>query len=148
MAMFDLSKMIGMTVTGIKKTDKALSFIPIKVGWKIARELDLIGPRILDDLGDIEINVDKLDSLVNEQTTYIKMDIEGAEAFAIEGAESTILRDHPRLAICVYHKVDDLWKIPEQVLKIRDDYKLYLRHYTEGVDETVMFFIPKEDKVD
>lgn len=41
-------------------------------------------------------------------------------------------------------KVDVFWKIPEQIFTIRDDYEIYMRHYTEGTDETVMFFIPKE----
>lgn len=72
------------------------------------------------------------------------MDIEGAENEAIEGAKKTIMRCHPVLAISVYHKADDLWKIPNQVLEIRNDYKIYLRHYTEGIAETVMFFVPKD----
>lgn len=53
-----------------------------------------------------------------------------------------ILKDYPKLAICCYHKFDDLWKIPEQVLAMRDDYSIYLRHYTNGLHETVMYFIP------
>jgi FkbM family methyltransferase len=92
--------------------------------------------------GEIEINVDSLDDLLDDTVTFIKMDIEGAEGMAIEGARQTIASSHPRLAICVYHKADDMWKIAEQVLSIRDDYKIYLRHYTEGVTETVMFFVP------
>ena len=74
------------------------------------------------------------------------MDIEGAESFAIEGAKETILKCHPKLALSVYHKKDDFWKIPEQIFNIRKDYDIYLRHYTEGTDETVMYFIPKEIK--
>lgn len=97
----------------------------------------------ISDNGTIEIEVDTLDELVNEKVTFIKMDIEGAEALAIEGMKRHIFNDYPKMAISVYHKVDDLWKIPEQILAIRDDYDLYLRHYTEGTDETVMFFIPK-----
>ena len=93
--------------------------------------------------GDIEIQVDALDSLVDDRISFIKMDIEGAESMAIDGARNTILRNHPRLAICVYHKDEDFWKIPEQIFSIRDDYNIYLRHYTEGVAETVMFFMPK-----
>ena len=74
------------------------------------------------------------------------MDIEGAESFAIEGAKETILKCHPKLALSVYHKKDDFWKIPEQIFNIRKDYDIYLRHYTEGISETIMFFIPKEIK--
>jgi FkbM family methyltransferase len=92
--------------------------------------------------GEIEIKVDALDNLIDAAVTFIKMDIEGAEGLAIEGARQTIASSHPKLAICVYHKADDMWKIAEQVLSIRDDYKIFLRHYTEGVTETVMFFVP------
>ncbi len=97
----------------------------------------------ISENGTVEIEVDTLDSLINEKITFIKMDIEGAEGLAIEGMKNHILNDYPKMAISVYHKADDLWKIPEQILTIRDDYDIYLRHYTEGTDETVMFFIPK-----
>ena len=96
-----------------------------------------------NDEGSIEIKLDALDKLVDDEISYIKMDIEGAEGKAIEGARDTILKNHPKLAICVYHKNADFRKIPEQIFFIRDDYDIYLRHYTEGVVETVMFFIPK-----
>lgn len=92
--------------------------------------------------GEVTIHVDALDNLIDEEVTFIKMDIEGAEKQAIAGARGIIEKYHPKLAISVYHKKDDFWKIPEQILKIRDDYKLYLRHYTEGISETIMFFIP------
>lgn len=93
--------------------------------------------------GKLSINVDRIDDLVQEPFSFLKMDIEGGEAEALLGASLSIGAYHPRLAICVYHKADDLWRIPELVLSFRDDYDLYLRHYTEGVTETVMFFIPK-----
>ena len=93
--------------------------------------------------GESSIEVAKLDDVVNSEINFLKMDIEGAEGGAIEGAKNTIKKWHPNMAICVYHKPDDFWKIPEQVLSIRDDYKLFMRHYTQGSDETVMFFIPK-----
>lgn len=92
--------------------------------------------------GPIVIEADTLDNLIKDKVTFIKMDIEGSEGIAIEGAKQTILKYHPRLAICVYHKANDLIAIPNQVLAIRSDYEIYLRHYTEGVVETVMFFIP------
>lgn len=93
--------------------------------------------------GDVEIQVDALDLLVPEPVSFIKMDIEGAEGAALTGAREHIRQDHPKLAVCGYHKYDDLWRIPEQVLAIREDYGLCLRHYTDGLHETVLFFIPK-----
>jgi len=99
------------------------------------------GSKISKD-GLIEIQVDKLDDCIEKKVTFIKMDIEGAESKAIEGAKNTIMKYHPTMAISVYHKIEDFWSIPKQILDIRDDYKIYLRHYTESIYETVMFFIP------
>lgn len=96
----------------------------------------------ISDTGSVAIEVDRLDDIVNESVSFIKMDIEGAESEAIEGARETIGKYHPKLALSVYHKADDLWKIPEQIFSIRDDYQIFLRHYTEGISETIMFFIP------
>jgi FkbM family methyltransferase len=98
----------------------------------------------LCEKGDLEIQVDTIDNLIKERITFIKIDIEGAEGVALQGARAHILQDHPKLAVCCYHKFDDFWRIPEQVLTSRDDYSVYLRHYREGLDETVMYFIPDE----
>lgn len=92
--------------------------------------------------GELCIEVVKMDDVIKEKVDFIKMDIEGSESAAIEGAKQIIKNSHPTLAICVYHKKDDFWKIPQQILSIRNDYKLYMRHYTQGTDESVMFFVP------
>jgi len=55
-----------------------------------------------------------------------------------------MLKINPKMAISAYHQKDDFWKIPEKILNIRSDYDIYLRHYTEGIVETVMFFIPRK----
>ena len=89
------------------------------------------------------ININTIDNLINEKVDFIKLDIEGAEQDAIEGAKQTIIKYHPILAICIYHKAEDWYKVPQMVLDIRDDYKIYIRHYMEGIFETVMYFIPK-----
>lgn len=93
--------------------------------------------------GTVTIAVDKLDDVINDAPSFIKIDIEGEEIAAIEGARNTILTHHPRLAISVYHKAGDFWKIPKLILSIREDYDVYMRHYTECIYETVMFFMPK-----
>ncbi len=69
-----------------------------------------------------------VDSL-NENFSYIKMDVEGEEINAIRGAKSTILNHKPKMLISAYHRTDDLIKIPQAVLGIRNDYKIYLRHF-------------------
>lgn len=94
--------------------------------------------------GDFEVQIEKLDNFPIDELTFLKMDIEGAELEALEGARQTISRCKPRLAICVYHNPSDMWQIPQKILSIHSGYDLYLRQYTEGVTETVMFFIPKK----
>ena len=90
------------------------------------------------------VQADCIDSIVNSPVSFIKMDVEGSEAKAIAGAKTTIQKCHPKLAICVYHKGLDFIEIPRLVLSIRNDYDIYMRHYTEGISESVMFFIPTD----
>lgn len=99
----------------------------------------------LDENGDIVVEVDTLDAKVTEKTSFIKMDVEGHEYATLEGARLHIINDHPTLAISAYHLVNDFWKLPELVLSIRSDYQVYMRHYTEGVLETVYYFIPQKE---
>ena len=88
------------------------------------------------------IPVTTIDSIFeNEDVTFIKMDIEGAEQKALLGAENTIKRCRPKLAICVYHKPEDIWEIPLTILGIFPDYQFYLRHYSLHNGETVLYSI-------
>ena len=88
-------------------------------------------------------NINSIDNLIKKRVDYIKLDIEGAEQDAIIGAKETISKYKPILAICVYHKAEDWYKIPQLVLEIEKSYDVFLRHYMEGIYETVMYFIPK-----
>jgi len=73
--------------------------------------------------------------------SFIKMDIEGAELDALKGAKDTIKKFRPKLAICVYHNPSDLWEIPLLIKKLNIKYKLYLRHYSRELCETVCYAI-------
>ena len=57
----------------------------------------------------------------------LKMDIEGSELDALKGAETFIKNHHPYMAICVYHKVEDIYNIPAFIKSVRSDYKFYIR---------------------
>lgn len=96
----------------------------------------------VDANGTQEIQVCALDDFALERCDFIKMDIEGSEKEAIIGAMETINKCHPVLAICVYHKIDDFYSIPAQILQLHSDYKIYMRHYSQGACETVMYFVP------
>ncbi len=73
------------------------------------------------------LNVDKI--CEKETVTYIKMDVEGEEKNVLFGARDTILRDKPKMLVSAYHKTEDLIALPKAVLNIRDDYKIYIRHF-------------------
>jgi len=88
-------------------------------------------------------SIDTIDNIVKEKVDFIKLDIEGAEQDAIDGAKETIKKYKPILAICIYHKAEDWYKIPQKVLSFESEYKVYLRHYMEGIFESVLYFIPQ-----
>lgn len=94
--------------------------------------------------GESKIDVTTFDLFINEKITFIKMDLEGWEMNALEGAKDHIMMDHPKMAIAVYHNPSDIWRIFEFVNNIRSDYQVFLRHYTESWTETVMFFMPQK----
>ncbi len=87
------------------------------------------------------VSVNALDQLISDDISFIKMDIEGAEYKAIKGAEQIIKRCRPKLAISIYHKTEDIWELPELILDICPDYRLYLRHYSIAQAETVLYAI-------
>ncbi len=94
--------------------------------------------------GDVTIEVVSIDeyfSNIEQKPTVIKMDIEGAELEALKGAENTIRNYKPKLAICIYHKGEDLYEIPQFIKTCRPDYKFYLRHYTDTSTELVLYTI-------
>ena len=70
---------------------------------------------------------------------FIKLDIEGSEMQCLQGAKETIKKFKPKLAICVYHKDDDLVTIPHYIKKLVPEYKMYLKHHTDGLQETVLY---------
>ncbi len=92
--------------------------------------------------GSTFITVTTIDETIGNIKSFIKMDLEGWELNALAGAEKHITKSRPILAIAVYHTVSDFWKIPNFILNLNPNYKIYLRHYTEGWSETVMYFVP------
>lgn len=74
--------------------------------------------------------------------TFLKMDIEGAELAAIRGARQIISKRHPKLAISIYHKPEDIVTLPRQILEYYPGYRLYLRHYSFGWYDTVLYAVP------
>lgn len=95
----------------------------------------------ISDSGSVEIKVVSLDNIIEEPITFLKMDIEGGEIAAIDGAKSHIKEYKPKMAICVYHNSYDIWKIPSIIKQINPTYKFYLRHYGRNNQETVLYCV-------
>ncbi|MGI3131259.1 FkbM family methyltransferase [Halopseudomonas pachastrellae] len=81
-----------------------------------------------------------LDEVALGAVTLIKLDIEGAEAGALRGARRVIERERPKLCVCAYHRSDDLWRLIDVVLSIRGDYRVGVRHYSDIIDDTTLYF--------
>lgn len=79
--------------------------------------------------------------IAGNEVTYIKMDIEGAEYEALLGAEKTIKKYSPKLAISIYHKRLDIWRIPLLLLSYNPNYRFYLRTYSFSGNDTVLYAI-------
>jgi len=101
------------------------------------------GARVTEEPSKHEVRVTSIDLLVEagavERVDFIKMDVEGAELDALAGARETLLRFRPRLAISVYHRPQDLWRIPAWLEALGAGYRFYLDHYTIHHEESVLY---------
>jgi FkbM family methyltransferase len=104
------------------------------------------GARVVPHSGDpnsTRVETFTIDDLVIKEkirrVDFIKMDIEGAELEALRGAANTIRQFRPKLAISVYHKLNDIWEIPQYIDGLGLGYKFTLKHVTIHAEETVLF---------
>lgn len=103
------------------------------------------GGNIVENDGDnvTQIPVISLDEFFCEKgreiPTYIKMDIEGSEHEALLGSKKIISEYKPKLAICVYHKPEDIYDLTKLVYEFNPEYKFYLRHYSNYFWESVLY---------
>lgn len=98
----------------------------------------------ISDQGTETILTVSLDQcLQNIAIDFIKFDLEGSEYDAIIGAENIIQKCRPKLALSLYHKPEDLWRLPLLLKNICTDYNFYIRqHYFNSFD-CVLYAIPK-----
>ena len=94
------------------------------------------------DNGKIPVKSVSVDSILkNEDVTYLKADVEGAESKAIDGMRETVLRCRPKMKIACYHRSEDIFALIIKVMSIRNDYKAFIRHtrHTLGWDTDLYF---------
>lgn len=98
-----------------------------------------------DAVNTVSVPVRAIDDVPEcKDATFIKMDVEGSELDALKGARQTILRNKPKLVICLYHKTKDYIEIPNWIHTLVPEYKLYVRHHSFSINETVLYAIPPE----
>lgn len=85
----------------------------------------------LSEEGDTEVPIVTIDEDIDEQVTFIKMDIEGGEEKALLGCRQKIRENHPKLALSAYHNHKDIWKLARIIDEIDPSYRFYLRYYGE-----------------
>ena len=137
-------------IVSIESDKDSFKQLEYNVGFMKAEYKDRI--EILNIFLDNKNPIDIL--FANDDVSFVNMDIEGAELKILQGMVQTIQRCRPILAICLYHKAEDLVEIPRFIRENCPDYTLYLRkyptvyfYYFDGVNqvsETVLYAVPKE----
>lgn len=125
----------NVTVFAYGLSDQSVERDPVRLdqynaGWRVNGEVPLCR---IDDLV-IDGRIAKVD--------FIKMDIEGSELAALRGCLATIHKFRPRLAISIYHKLNDYFEIESFLHEQNLGYRFYLDHYTYWAEETVLYGLP------
>lgn len=83
----------------------------------------------LSSKGNVEVSADSVDNVINSGVTVLKMDIEGSEEKALDGAKETIVKYKPRLYVCAYHRNSDMFLLPLKINSFCKDYRFYFYHH-------------------
>lgn len=95
--------------------------------------------------GQFAIDAVCLDDDIEEKISLIKMDIEGDEFLALQGAKNHIAKNCPKLLISIYHKNIHLTQLAKLIYSYNNNYKFYLRYHGGNIypTEIVLFALPK-----
>jgi len=100
-----------------------------------------VGSRISEEGTEVTQCVALDDCVGRFRPTLVKMDIEGGEYDALMGAVRTIKEYRPGLTVCLYHRPDDLWRIPALIRSWDLGYKFYLRGHACNGYELILYAI-------
>lgn len=97
------------------------------------------------DSGESLVKTKKMDDVLSDKKIgFIKLDVEGYEENAIKGAEKIIREQEPVIAVSIYHKRSDIYRIPKLILELNPNYVFYMRHYLVSYGETVLYALPSK----
>lgn len=103
-------------------------------GTSVARKSD-------NDDGAVESIT--IDDLVNKgaikSVDFIKLDIEGSELACLKGAQESIRRFKPKLAIASYHRPEDMWELPLFIHGINPAYRFCFDHFAPNTWESMLY---------
>lgn len=85
------------------------------------------------------VKIVSLDDIIVDKVDFIKADIEGFEYKMLLGAEKTLKKYKPCLAVCIYHNSTDFYSVPLLVHRMMPDAKFAIRHHSNNLSETVLY---------
>jgi FkbM family methyltransferase len=92
-----------------------------------------------------------IDQFVTDQrldrVDLIKLDLEGAEEYVLDGTMETINRFRPQLAVSIYHKVDHIWDLPIFLMSRLPEYHFFIDIYSFERFEIILYCVPFERPV-
>jgi FkbM family methyltransferase len=94
------------------------------------------------DQGSLTVSLKPFDDVLNIKPTFVKMDIEGGELNALQGMTRIRSESRPALALACYHYPSQMRELYQECRRVEKHFRLFLRHYTEGTTETVLFVLP------
>ena len=83
----------------------------------------------LSSSGNVEVSADSVDNIIADEITVLKMDIEGSEEKALDGARKTIIKHKPKLYVCAYHRNSDMFLLPLKINSFCASYRFYFYHH-------------------
>lgn len=128
---------------GLWNCMETVSFVSAGLGSHVANSSNSCMPSNSSTNSARMVTIDMMVSRLSlPRVDYIKLDVEGSEMNALLGGVNTIIKYRPRMAISVYHKQDDIWKIPFFISKLGLNYRFFLGHHQASLHETILYCVP------
>ncbi len=141
----NFEKLQQYAISSPSSIKEKLTLYPFAIGAKKSKVQFEVTGTVASFVGSGKFEVDCVtldETLADQKPTYIKMDIEGSELDALAGAQNTIKKNLPILAISAYHRPNHLWRIPSIINSYSDQYRFFLRPHDLEVWDLVCYAIP------
>jgi FkbM family methyltransferase len=101
------------------------------------------GSRLLEagESAGTETRIETIDSAIDGPVTLIKLDVEGFETAALAGAQHTIQKHRPKLAVCAYHRAADAIEILRVLKSFDAGYRYSLRLHSASFYDLVLYAV-------